>query len=250
MTLAAVRFPWMFDVARGYLSPRYGDMKIAEKFAFDVNVAAFSLEDVHDHPDPLYVYPSDSGDDCEVISSSSEDAAGGTGAKGLIYEYMDVSGVWNELPIIPTGTAGAPFPPKVRRARRGWVTGDQDAAGIIDLRRISDGQVFARLSAPRNQTIMSQDTVPAGHRAYLISLWGGNLRATDQVLMELYQRELGGVFRASVNFPTGHGNSFLPIDGAKNYPPFTDLVVRAANTFAGVAKVGASYVYALVPETP
>lgn len=164
----------------------------------------------------------------EVVSTSVNDAAAGTGAQAIVVAGLDI----NYNPITATvnlnGTTAVTLPNtwlRINSARCTMVTPNpnttQFSAGIISIRDSGAGTV--RGIIPAGEGIMSQTlyTVPAGFTLVIHSIelqitssaGGGNTRGTDAVL----------VFRNSNGFATASRK--LSTTDAAPYPLMADTYI-------------------------
>lgn len=113
-------------------------------------------------------------EDLEVVSSSANDAAAGTGARALRITYIRASdGTQATADVVPNGTTPVLLPTSVKASAIQWmevtsVGSNAVSAGIITCRVAGGGTGHEQISAGGNLSMSSRYTVPAGMTAYAI----------------------------------------------------------------------------------
>ncbi len=162
----------------------------------------------------------------EVVSASANDAAAGTGARSIIVEGLDASGLEASEEIATNGTTAVAGTQVFSRVNRAYVVdagtyGTTTAggnAGTITIRTVSAGQTHAQIlvtsSAAMGQTQVARYSVPT-NRVCMIFGWTIHVDSTKSV---------------DINFM--HRRSFLTVAA-----PFTSprLMYRAVGVSGALA---------------
>lgn len=175
-----------------------------------------------------YVFPSNSGEQMRLVSTSVNDTAAGSGARQVEIHYLDGSG--NEAVTAVTLNGTTPVltvPADIRRIQNFHVveTGSLNlAAGNISLTNLAGTVTYGRISANANRARQAVISVPAGKRGFIVEAWlGGNAEGGS---LSNYAE---GYLRATCDFTTGE---LTP--GLFN---FTWGMVSASNTIGGALNV-------------
>lgn len=184
-------------------------------------------EDVWE-PGGVYVFPPDTGVQMRVVSTSSNDVDGGTGARKVDLHYLDVAGVPQTIEIVMNGVA--PVLTSVSDIRRVQDFHVKEAgslslsAGSISLTSLDGLTVYARVSANSNRGRQAVWTVPAGKRAFITEAWiGGNADGGSSANFA------EGYLRATCDFTT---SELTP--GLFN---FSWGMIAAGNTIGGMMSI-------------
>ena len=187
----------------------------------------------------LYEYPT-SASTMTVSSSSTDDAASGTGARtvaiaGLDAEYREIS----ETVTLDAQTAVNTVNQYLRVYRAMVMTagsGASNAGNIyIGTGTVTDGvpaNTYARISTGEGQTLMAIFTVPAGYTAYIQqgTITSGTEQANKYVTARLKVRPFGGVFQTKALVTLV--NQFIGFDFgvALSIPEKSDIEARAISS--------------------
>lgn len=222
--------PWELQVSRGQISWH------KTLFKFGANPDINGTEETIWSQGGAYAYPS-AATVMKVSSSSTNDAAAGTGARtvavyGLDADYNEI----NEIVSLNGQTAVNTTKTYIRVFRAFVVTAGSGgtAAGTIYVGTgvVTLGvpaTVYASIPLGDNQTTMALWTVPAGYTAYML---GGKFSAssnndTHTVLGKFVVRPFGGVFRNAADVTVNNGyvnyNFILPLA----VPEKSDIETRA-----------------------
>lgn len=123
----------------------------------------------------------------ELISSSANDAAAGTGATSILVRGLTTADAEITETVTPTGTTGVTLANQYRRINDVIVIGcgsNNGAAGNIDIQDVGGGSVYARIDADHRRARLGAFTVPAGKKA-IITSWkaGGILKELEFMLL-------------------------------------------------------------------
>jgi hypothetical protein len=131
-----------------------------------------------------YVFPT-VAQQMEVVSSSANDAAAGTGVKTVRIYYLDNNYVPRTENIVLTGTAPvATVATNILRINSlkvidfGSSTTTYKAIGNIDIRHLSDTPIYSRIAAGFTRSRNAIYTVPAGKTLYITSITIGVSKAS------------------------------------------------------------------------
>jgi len=171
------------------------------------------------HPGGLYPWPA-AAVSLEVVSSSIEDAAGGTGASSVAWGLLNGSHVSSTVSTALNGTTPVALSGTWLRVNSGVTNGKGSGAAVsrafnagdITLRVAGGGTVLAVIPAGKGILRQTIFTVPAGFTAQIISNYIGFNRGTG-----------GGTTRyltASTYTQTSLGLARLPIDLSCNGEPY------------------------------
>jgi len=136
-----------------------------------IGIDAAALDDITETGN--LVIPNPAGVGLEIVSSSPNDAAGGTGIQSLEIHYLDDSGVEQfEVKTLdgttPVLTTALNFT-AIQYMHTKTVGSGGVAAGTITLRNIGGaGSDFEVISAGGNQSLSARFTIPAAHKGYII----------------------------------------------------------------------------------
>jgi len=190
--LTSLGLDFFLEVAKG-LVPGHSAVFISARNPAVGNV---TVEDIWDLGGVL-VYPT-AGEQWELISTSTLDAAAGTGARTIRVNYLDDNYVEQTEIVTMNGTTAVTlvatnsFRPKSIETITAGSTGENQ--GTITLQVASAGNPRGAMLASENVSMSSHYTVPAGKTAYLISILE-EINKNEDVTLE-YRRTVGpsGIF--------------------------------------------------------
>lgn len=222
--------PWELQVSRGQISYH----KTLFKYGSNTDIGA-SLETIWS-AGGIYAYPA-AATVMKVSSSSTDDAAAGTGARTIQVYGLDAD--YNEITETVTlnGQTAVNTTNSYLRVFRAFVINAGSggtAAGTIYIGTgtVTSGvpaTIYAEIPVGANQTLMAVWTVPANYTAYIArgTLSGASNNAGHAILGKLCFRPLGGVMRVAAEVTLNNG--FVPFDFEYPIalPEKTDVEVRA-----------------------
>lgn len=185
----------------------------------------------------LYSYPS-AAIQMKVSSSSTDDAALGTGARTIMVYGLDAN--YNEIneavtlngqtEVLTTKSFLRVFRAFVATAGSGGTAAGTIYVGTGTVTAGVPATIYAEIPLGANQTLMAVWTVPAGYTAYFShgTLSAASNNATHTLLGQLCFRPLGGVMRTAVEVTINNG--FIPFnfEYPLALPEKTDIEARAA----------------------
>lgn len=143
------------------------------------------------------VLPTQAAEALNVVSSSANDAAAGTGTRKIRVEGLNAAGAWTEETITMNGTTPVVTSSTWLRVIRAYGvdagSGGTNAGAITVKHNTTTANVFAVIKAGRNQAANAVFTVPAGKVARLTSwaIQGYGLTTANEVTAELLARPTG-----------------------------------------------------------
>jgi len=145
------------------------------------------------------VLPTQAAEALNIVSSSANDAAAGTGQRTLRIEGLNADGVYTEETVTLTGTTPVVTTSTwVRVLRSFGLTAGSGAvnAGAITIKHnVTTANVFAVIKAGRAQALLAAVTVPASKTGRITSwtaqVYGLNATAAGEGLAELLVRPYG-----------------------------------------------------------
>lgn len=182
-----------------------------------------------------YVFPSDTGDVCEVVSDSIEDNfATGTGAKTISVRGLDENFIEREIEVQLTGTTPVNVGTFARVSRSCvLLAGSSESnVGNITIRNVANpSTVYAIITPTNSQTMMAIYTVPADTKGYIYTLTASMLResaSTKAADVTLYYRYFGSNTRRIQSHVAVHGNNPTNTIGYRHCPDLipekTDII--------------------------
>ncbi len=226
--------PFELQVSRNQIY----DHKIIFKFGFnpDINGDEETIWDAGG----IYAYPS-AATVMKVSSSSTNDAAAGTGARTIFVQGLD--GDYNEVEEIVTlnGQTAVNTTTSFLRVNRAYVltagSGGTAAGNIyVGVGTVTAGvpaTIYAQITLGENQTLMGLWTVPAGYTGYFdhFNVATGSTTVNQYITVRAIQRNFGGVFRTMIKQTNGAGGV---ADFVLKYPievqEKTDIEMRASSS--------------------
>ena len=238
---------FFLDVSRGLVS----GMSTFTKFGR--NDAVTALEDVWGFGG-IWTPPTSAGT-ISFASSSSADAAAGTGARTITITGLDASFVEVTETISLSGTTPVATANQYMIVHRVLVatagTGNTNAGNITGTSTGGGTPVLAYVAAGRAQTTSSIFQVPAGKTAYMMELFVAGQSATATALLDvaLFIKPFGGVFNLKADFPLSMtATSMIVRDFASAPRKYTEksIIKFQATPTAGSWDVTARYDLILV----
>jgi hypothetical protein len=124
-------------------------------------------------------YPELAGTEAlEVVSTSPNDTAGGTGVRSVDITYLDTNGDKQTVAVTLNGTTPVSLG-AIRSIGIWWmhsktVGSGKEAAGTIDLRTTTGAVIHERIAAGGNQSLSGRIKIPRGYTGYAISFIANN----------------------------------------------------------------------------
>jgi hypothetical protein len=185
------------------------------------------------------VIPTQAAEALNIVSSSANDAAAGTGARTVRVEGLNSSGAWAEEVFTLNGTTPVVSSSTWLRVIRAFIvaagSGGTNAGAITVKHNTTTANIFSVIKAGRGMSMNAVFTVPAGQVARLSS-WDGQgygLTAANEATLELLARPTGTnqgwrVLRQLVVPATVTNKMYDRLDGpGLRLSALTDLKVRA-----------------------
>ena len=204
----------------------------------------------------IYSYPA-SAAKVYVSSSSTDDAASGTGAQTVVVVGLD--GNYNELSetvsldgqnqVETDGLFLRVFQAFVATAGSGGTAaGDIYVATTGESSGVPTGTIYAKIRVGENQTLMALYTVPAGKTLYISrgSISSGTETANKFIIGRLSARFFGGVFRTQAKVTLADGFIDFDWEFPLRIPEKTDIEARAQGSGNDSHQVAASFEGVLV----
>lgn len=237
--------PFELQISRGHVS--YHEPLF--KFGANADIDS-SNETVWDHGG-LYSYPS-SASTVFVSSSSTNDAAAGTGARTVVVVGLDAD--YNEITetVSLNGQTQVETTASFLRVYRAFVDSAGSggtAAGDIYIATtgassgVPTGTVYAKITLGENQTLMAVYTVPAGYTLYVTkgNISSGTETANKFIIGRFSARPLGGVFRTQAKVTLADGFIDFDWEFPLRIPEKTDIEARAQGSGNDSHQVAASF---------
>lgn len=199
-------------------------------------------------------FPVSTSEPVEVLSSSANDAAAGTGLRTVTIQGLNQDWVQTSETLTLNGLTPVQSVNTYRRVHtmRGVTAGSGGSnAGTITVRHATtEADVFLVMQIGYNQTNCAAYTIPAGYKGYLMSSFG-TLRGTNTGTADCVFaiRNFGEVYRyrrpftISPNFEHNEKLS-IPIELAEK----TDIIIRCLDTSANNLEISGSYDLILVQQ--
>lgn len=177
----------------------------------------------------------------EIVSSSTADAAAGTGARQVLIEYLDANYVAGSQTVTLNGTTPVALPTQCFRINNAYMiaagTG-QVNAGDITIRDAGAGTTRAILPVGFGVTRQSQYTVPAGHTLLVVSVNYSIVRqgsGQTATMTGYVGTPVLGIYQLFFESGVGTNNTDLPVRVPFALPEKTDFgqrctAVSATNT--------------------
>ena len=142
----------------------------------------------------------------EIVSTSANDTAGGTGAQSVSLETLGTGGVIQPISVVPNGLTAVTLTGTHLAANAGAVTANGSLGhndGDLTIRVAGGGATRAVISATNAVLNQSRYTVPTGYRLDMLSMLVA-MRSTlgsESALMYFMTRTAAGRELATVPFP-------------------------------------------------
>ena len=174
----------------------------------------------------VYTFPS-SADIITVTSTSSEDAAGQTGALTVRLQGLDANYNEVEEDFILNGTVGVAGTVEFLRTHRAFVlTGNNDNNNVGDINFTHSVGVTCQIAAGMGQSQVTFYTIPAGKSGYLRS-FAATMNKNQENTVRLFQKKPdGGVFRLASELNLYNSNMHTTYSIPLYFTEKTDLEVR------------------------
>lgn len=225
-------FPFGVGIAKG----AFPNLSGIQKFGYNPDIA--STEEVIWNPGGSVTYPTTAAV-IEIDSTSADDISTGTGARTIELQGLDAN--YNlqietvtldqtdsaGLHGISTNTFIRLFRARVATAGSGGVN-----AGVITC--TIGGNTMAQIPANAGQTLQAIYTVPAGKRAYLLSVHSGTSKEKE-ITLGLYAKPFGNGFNLKV-YETFRSRLDRKYDIVEYFDEKTDIELRAkADATTGIS---------------
>jgi hypothetical protein len=239
---------------------KYQGRSIVNKFGTNSDLDTATVpEDIWEVGGTYTGFPTSTLETVEVLSSSANDAAAGTGARTLRITGLDGDYNVQSETVTLNGTTPVSTVNTFRRVHTATVltagSGGVNAGTLTVRHTTTEANVFLSISIGRNQSNCSAYTVPAGYTAYMRALHC-SIRGTGQagtpVAVEgnIWVRPFGGVFRSRRPFVVNSNyRLYDSIYGGLVLTEKTDVVLRITSTSADNVSVTGGYDLILVANT-
>jgi len=170
--------PYVYDIAEGNVPNHFSHSTFGRTFS--VNQTEVELWEVGG----AYKFPG-APMQMQVVSSSANDSASGSGARQVDIHYLDNNYVQHSELITlngttPVNTAAA----NILRINNFHVIvagSSKCSAGNIDIRNLAGTEIYSRISASRNASLQAIWTVPDGYTLYLTAWKCGAFLTTGKI---------------------------------------------------------------------
>ena len=235
--------PYTYAIAEGSLTDHAALLKFGTRTA----VAANTPSAIWEGNTPLYAYMS-TAQQLKVVSSSTEDASGGTGSRTVFLQGLDANFDLIDETVTMNGTTTVTTTKSFSRIFRGYTITCGTAltnVGKITVRNNAATVEQLVINAGDGQSLMTLWTVPRGKTAYLIN-GGFSTDSNKGARVSFFTRINNG----GVAYPWQIKYRSFVFGGQNNYPfsiPFkilekTDVEVRVNTpSGAGVTSAGATF---------
>jgi len=185
--------PFGFRVSTG--DDADGTLRVVDKFGTNDDLDSGVAEDIWDGGG---AFPWPTGDEAlEIVSSSTDDAAAGTGARTVTIQSLDATLAEIEQTVTLNGTTAVAIPTSVMRTHRAFVAtvgSGEVNAGTLTIRLASAGATRATIAADKGQTRIATYTIPVGFEGYIVRFYAGieTAGASAEVVVEVMTRNAIG----------------------------------------------------------
>lgn len=192
-----------------------------------------------------YTFPDAAGIQMEVVSSSADDAAAGTGARTVKVSYLDADlAQSNEMVTLNGTTAVATTATDIRRVQNlsvATVGTGLVAAGNIDIRAVANTPIYARIPLGFNYSHTCVRTIPAGFRGHIES-WQVSVGSTQgnrygrfylmATTLPNGTLSSGGIFRVLDSIGIQDAGIVIPVTVGYVLPAGTDIKISVISDSA------------------
>ncbi len=231
---------FLLEVAKGNI-PGHKVFAIAGR---KDNIDNSVLDDISQVPGTTIV-PNPGGIQMEIVSSSPNDTAAGTGAQQVMIHYLDPDGI-EQQEIVDTNGVTPVNTIAVDIDRIQWIHvnrlgagANETAQGNIDLRDTAGVTVFERIAAVGNQSLNAHYHVPANKTGFILG-WQVSalsfavdfrLRAT---VMRFDRALLAGIFlfQDAIVIDVG-ASGWIPFEVPLRCPAESEVKISGLSTAAG-----------------
>lgn len=190
-----------------------------------------------------------------VVSTSTADDVGSTGATSVTIQGLDVNGVIQEETVAMDGQTPVITTKSFLRAYRAFVatagTGSENA-GVITATQTTSGDVMINIDATHGQTAQAVYTVPTGYTGLLIFthiLTGRINGSPGSAEVDLKIRPPGGAWRSIQNHFTVTGGPIVFEHTFPNYlESLTDLKIHVHEVSDNNTSISATFDILLIPD--
>ncbi len=188
---------FMLEIARGNVS----NMSLVHKFGHNPDIdTASNFEDIWGGGGYYTGFDATAAETVEIFSSDAADDVAGTGALSIQMYGLDANWEEQDETLVLTGATAVDSANTYIRCNRAIVrtagSGGENAGEITIRQKTTTANVFAKVPAGYNQTMISCYTVPAGKCAYMTG-WFCALsgRTNADSVVKLLARPTGEVFQ-------------------------------------------------------
>lgn len=227
--------PYLYDMAEGNVPNHVGWSKLG--YNGDVGTSQEDLWAVGG----LYVFPA-AAIQMQVVSSSANDTAAGTGVRTVVISYLDASYVTKSETVTLNGvgavTTTATDIFRVQRFRAGSVGSGGMAAGNISLQAVGGGVTYSQIATGYTRARNITYTVPAGKALYITSITfsNGSLKGVRFTTRATYDADAAAVtdfFLPYTEVAMEGGAFYRPLEIPTAFPAQVSLKVSAVADAAG-----------------
>ncbi len=175
----------------------------------------------------------------EIISSSDQDKAGGTGATEVLVQYLDENYIEQSTLVLLNGIAAVQiatdcYRPAVSLVTKAEAGGTLASVGTITIRVAGGGADRSIIPALNGVSTDGHLTVPANHTMYFLQVLTFLPKNIDGRIQTLLKGPLPtDPFRAAGDLPYYQNTSTFNVLARIPVPEKTDLIYRAMTSSAG-----------------
>lgn len=241
------------SIAAGF----FDGYSIVNKAGLNLDISTNSVpEDVWENGGTYTGFPTGSAETVTVISTSTNDTDGGSGARTIRIVGLDADYNEQSETITLNGTVGATSVNTYLRVHTASIqtSGSSNAAfnaGTITVRHTTTtANVFLTMRIGSNQTNCSGYTVPAGYSGYVRHISASIIGGTQSNITGcLWIRTFGASPRLRRPFSAATAGPYIEeIYGGVELPAKTDIIVRITECGTNSTKVIAGYDLILVRD--
>jgi hypothetical protein len=161
-----------------------------------------------------------------VVSTSTEDDAGGTGALTVRLQGLDANYEEVQEDFTLDGTVGVAGTVSFLRTHRAFVlTGNNDNTNVGDINFTQGSNQVCQIAAAMGQSQHASYTIPAGKSGYLRS-FAATMNKNQENTVRLFQKPFDGVFRVASELNLYNSNMHTTYSIPIYFTEKTDLEVR------------------------